>query len=189
MRRKPLTEEEIAEAPDRAEGKKPEPEAKRGGRPPKYQPTFAVQAEKLCSLGATDVELADFFGVTIRTIIRWSVEHEEFCHAVKKAKGAFDDAVERRLYERAMGYTFDSEKVMAVKGEVVRVPIREHVAPDVTAQIFWLKNRQPGRWREKQQVELSGEVKTGFDPKAFEKLTEDELLRLRDLAAKMVDGE
>jgi hypothetical protein len=55
-----------------------------------------------------------------------------------------------------MGYTFESEKILTVKGEVVRAPVREHVAPDVTAQIFWLKNRQPDRWREKQQMEHTG---------------------------------
>lgn len=188
MRRKPLTDEEIAEAADRAEGKKPEPEAKRG-RPAKYQPSFAEQAAQRCAMGATNADLADFFGVAISTVKLWAVQHEEFSAALKVGKEQADQQVERSLYQRAVGYTFDSEKVLTVKGEVVRVPIREHVAPDVTAQIFWLKNRQPERWREKQQVELSGEVKTGFDPKAFEKLTEDELLRLRDLAAKMVEGE
>lgn len=158
MRRKPLTDDEIAEAADRAEGKKPDPEHKRQGRPPKYQDSFAVQARKLGNLGATNVDLADFFGVSIRTVDRWLVEHEDFCRAVNEARQFADQNVERRLYERATGYTFDSEKVMAVKGEVVRVPTREHVPPDVTAMIFWLKNRKPEQWREKQLVEHSGTV-------------------------------
>ena len=54
------------------------------------------------------------------------------------------NGVERSLYSRAVGYSFNSEKIFCNKdGEVTRVPIVEHVPPDVTAQIFWLKNRKP----------------------------------------------
>ena len=49
-------------------------------RPSKYKPEFAAQAAKLCALGATDVEIADFFEVDVRTIHRWKGEFEEFCH-------------------------------------------------------------------------------------------------------------
>jgi len=151
MKRRPLTDEEIADAADRAEGKKPEPEAKRG-RPAKYQASFASEAAAKCALGATNAELADFFGVAISTVKLWAVQHEEFSAALKVGKEYADQQVERSLYQRAVGYTFDSEKVMAVKGEVVRVPTREHIAPDVTAQIFWLKNRQPERWRDRHEL-------------------------------------
>jgi hypothetical protein len=62
--------------------------------------------------------------------------------------------VERSLYSRAVGYSFNSEKIFCNKdGEVTRVPIIEHGPPDVTAQIFWLKNRKPTEWRDVQQME------------------------------------
>jgi hypothetical protein len=35
----------------------------------------------------------------------------------------------------------------------VYAPYIEHVPPDVTARISWLKNRDPARWREAQQLE------------------------------------
>lgn len=188
MRRKPLTDDEIEEAADRAEGKKPDPEARRAGRPPKYQASFSEQAKKLCDLGATNVDLADFFGVNIRTVDRWLAEHEEFCRAVNETRAFSDERVERRLYERAMGYAFDSEKVMAVKGEVVRVPTREHVPPDVTAMIFWLKNRRPKDWRDKR--ELSGpdggpiQTETRLD---LSGLSEDERSVLRAMLSRRVE--
>ncbi len=154
-RRREMTEDEIKAAADRAEGiKPPEPEAKLG-RPPKYQPTYAVQATKLCELGATDADLADFFEVSIRTIIRWQSEHEEFCHAVKEAKEAANARVERSLYQRATGYTYDAVKVMQYQGEPVVVPYREHVPPDTAAMIFWLKNRKKDQWRDR--IEHTGE--------------------------------
>ena len=129
------------------------------GRPPKYKPTFAGQAAKLCALGATDADLADFFEVTIRTIANWRTEHPEFFHAVKEAKEAADARVERSLYQRATGYSHDATKIFMPAGakEPVYAPYREHYPPDTAAAIFWLKNRQPKDWREK--IEFAGEVR------------------------------
>lgn len=125
-------------------------------RPSGYKPEYVEQAEKLCKLGATDIELADFFRVERTTIWRWSQQHEEFCNALKVGKTAYDDRVERSLFAKATGYTFDAEKIMQYEGEVIRVPYREHVPPDTTAAIFWLKNRRPDLWRDRVQNEHTG---------------------------------
>lgn len=124
------------------------------GRPTEYREEYPKQAEKLCKLGATNADLADFFGVAVRTIDRWIGEYPDFCRAVKATKGAADERVTRSLYQRAMGYTFDSVKIFLPKGarKPVLVPYREHVPPDPTSMIFWLKNRQPAEWRDKQEV-------------------------------------
>lgn len=153
-----LSPDKIKDIADRAEGVKPAKPESVMGRPPKYKDTFAKQAEKLCALGATDEDLADFFEVSVRTVIRWKSEHEDFCQALKVAKEEADNRVERSLYQRAVGYSFDSEKVFNNRGDVVRAKTREHCPPDVTAQIFWLKNRQPDRWRDKQEHDHTGQV-------------------------------
>lgn len=132
-----------------------------GGRPTDYQPEYAKQAEKLCALGATDEDIADFFNVSARTIYRWKHEHDEFCQALKIGKDAADSRVEMSLYHRAVGYTFDSEKLMTVSmgkdqgSTVERHPIKEHVPPDTTAAIFWLKNRKRGEWRDRIDHEVA----------------------------------
>lgn len=123
-------------------------------RPTVYKPEYAEQAAKLCALGATDEDLAEFFKVAIRTIGYWKTSHEEFLHALKVGKDEPDTAVERSLFQRAVGYTYDTEQIFMHEGKAVRVPTRKHVPPDVTAQIFWLKNRKPKDWRDKQEVEL-----------------------------------
>ena len=157
-RKRKMSKEDIKRAADRAEKKKPEAPEAVLGRPPKYEDGFAKQAEKLCRLGATNVDLADFFEVNIRTIERWSTTHEAFCRALKAGKEEADDKVERSLYQRATGYTFDSEKVQILSdGSIVRAPIREHVPPDTTSMIFWLKNRKKYDWRDKINHELTGE--------------------------------
>lgn len=125
------------------------------GRPTDYQERYPEQARKLCQLGATDAELADFFGVNITTIHRWKNVHADFCNALKAGKEAADARVERSLYQKAVGYTYDSVKIFMPAGatEPVYAPYREHVPPSDTAAIFWLKNRRSAEWRDKQDVE------------------------------------
>lgn len=128
------------------------------GRPTAYKPEYVEQAQKLCQLGATDVELADFFKVSINTIANWQRHHADFLGAIKAGKDIADDRTERSLYHRANGYTYESEKVFQFQGEIVRAETREHVPPDTTACIFWLKNRRPEQWRDKQDHNHSGSV-------------------------------
>lgn len=128
------------------------------GRPSDFRDEFVAQAEKLCRLGATDIELADFFEVDVRTIYRWAQSREVFCQALKAGKEACDDRVERSLYIRAVGYTHDAVKIfMPANAEApVYAPYREHLAPDVGAAKMWLSNRRGDVWREKQTHEHTG---------------------------------
>lgn len=114
------------------------------------------QAEKLCLLGATDADLADFFEVSVRTIERWKVVHEGFCRALKVAKEVADQRVERSLYQKAIGYETDAVKIFQYEGREVIVPYRERVQPETTAAIFWLKNRKPEKWRDRVDNTHSG---------------------------------
>lgn len=123
------------------------------GRPTEYRKEFAGQAEKLCLLGATDYELADFFGVSTRTIYRWKNTNDEFCQAVKVGKEKSDERVERALFNRAVGYSYESEKVFQFQGQIVRADTIEHVPPDPGAAFNWLKNRRKNEWRDKQEID------------------------------------
>jgi hypothetical protein len=135
-------------------------------RPSKYQPSFAKQAAHLCKLGSTRRQLAVFFEVDEVTVWRWEQQYPQFAKALKLPIAAADDKVERSLYERAIGYTFESEEIFCNKdGAVTRVPVLKHVPPDVTAQIFWLKNRRRESWRDRSDLDLAGDVLVVFhDP-------------------------
>jgi hypothetical protein len=100
--------------------------------------------------------MAAFFEVAVSTFYKWKNEHPEFSEAIKLAKVVADERVERSLYHRAVGYTFDGEKVFQFQGQVVRAQTKEHVPPDTTAMIFWLKNRRPKEWRDIRQHEVGG---------------------------------
>lgn len=125
-------------------------------RPSKYKPEFAKQAARLCALGATDAQLADFFEVAVSTVNLWKVQHAEFSESIRVPKEQADDRVEQSLFRRAMGYEHDEVDLKVVGGEIVQTDVRKHYPPDTTAAIFWLKNRRAAEWREVKAVELTG---------------------------------
>ncbi len=154
------------------------------GRPTLYKPEYAAQAAKLCKLGATDPDLADFFGVTRRTIERWRSAHEDFCRAVIVAKDEADNAVERSLYQRAVGYEQEAVKIFMPAGAEAPVyaPYRERIAPDTAAAIFWLKNRRKDQWRDRIENEHTHKL-------TLSDQFEDLLRELRGDRAKMIDAQ
>lgn len=133
-----------------------------GGRPPVWDERNIVIARTLASLGATDLEISQAFEVSLRTIHRWKLDHPEFREALVQGKEVIDAKVEESLLKRALGYTFDSEKIMVVDKELQRVETVEHVPPDTKAAMWWLQNRRPGLWRDtkhiKHDVEADSEL-------------------------------
>lgn len=126
-------------------------------RPTKYKAEFAEQARKLCLLGATDSELAEFFEVEESTLNNWKHAHPEFLESIKKGKTQADADVADRLYQRAMGYQHPEVDIRVIDHQIVQTPITKIYAPDPTAAIFWLKNRQKAKWRDKVEQEITGE--------------------------------
>ena len=117
------------------------------GRPSPYKPEFARIAQRLCRNGATDIEVADILGISVRTFYRWCLLHDEFTAAVRVGKDAADDRVERALYQRAVGYEHVAEKIVTPKGGGhVVVPYMVHIPADVRAALHWLAIRRPKPW-------------------------------------------
>lgn len=125
------------------------------GAPTKYNEVFNEQVYKLCLLGAIDKEIAEFFNVCEATINNWKNEYPEFLESIKKGKQIADANVADRLYQRALGFEHDSEEIKVIEGDIERVPVRKVYPPDPTSAIFWLKNRQPSKWRDKQELDLN----------------------------------
>ena len=126
------------------------------GRPSKFKAEFATVAKVLYELGATDEEAAKAFGITRMTLTRWRKKYAEFSAALKAGKSIADGKVQRSLFQRACGYSHPLEKIFIHNGNALRVQTTKHYPPDTTACIFWLKNRQPVKWREKQELKVDG---------------------------------
>src|SRR5579872_6204170 len=126
------------------------------GRPSAYRPEYAAQAYNLCLLGATDKEMAVFFGVEEKTINNWKTAHPDFLQSIARGKLIADARVAERLFQRAMGYQHQAVKIFMPAGadQPVYAPYTEHYPPDTQAASLWLRNRQPGKWRDR--VEHTG---------------------------------
>lgn len=119
------------------------------GRPSKYKAEYDQQAFKLCLLGATDKDLAGFFEVSEDTINEWKTVHDSFSVSVKKGKEQADAEVASRLYHRALGYSHPDTDIKVIDHEIVMTDVIKHYPPDATSAIFWLKNRQRDKWRDR----------------------------------------
>ena len=134
------------------------------GRPSRYKQDYDEQARKLCLLGATDKELADFFGVTETTVNNWKKAHQSFFESIRAGKTVADMEIANSLYKSAQdrlipayqafktrNVTYDKKgnKIETEQVEVVEVP--QAVPANDRAIKFWLMNRQPSKWRDKQE--------------------------------------
>lgn len=104
--------------------------------------------------GCTIDEIADDVGVAVSTIKKWLHDYPELSDAVKKARTLPDIKVEDSLYKRAIGFKTTKTKTIVTPGKdesssTSRIEVQEEeIAPDTVACIFWLKNRDPKRWRD-----------------------------------------
>lgn len=109
-------------------------------------------------MGATNEELAAYFGVSKRTIINWMEEHEDFGAAVTTGKDAADLEVVAKLFHRATGYSHTETDVKMFNGEIIKTEITKHYPPDPVSCIFWLTNRQRKDWRRKPTEESHADI-------------------------------
>lgn len=115
--------------------------------------------------GLTDEQIAHNMGISRDTLIQWKKKFLDISDTLKKGKEIVDIQVENKLLQRALGYKYKETTKERVfnpdTGEtkmVVTKEVEKEVVPDTTAQIFWLKNRRPDKWKDKQNLELNGKL-------------------------------
>lgn len=96
--------------------------------------------------GLIDEQISHNMGITTKTLYEWKNKYGEISEALKKGKEVIDRQVENALLKRALGYAYDET---TYEDGVETKRVTKEVAPDTTAQIFWLKNRKPAEWRDK----------------------------------------
>ena len=122
--------------------------------------------------GLTDEQIAKNMGIAESTLYAWKGKYPEFSDSLKKGKEVVDIQVENALFKRAMGYktveVTEESRMIGVDDDKVPIYVMaeskrvyKEFPPDVTAQIFWLKNRKPKEWRDKQQIDTN--ISTGGD--------------------------
>jgi len=132
---------------------------KTSGPPSKYKPDFAQRAFQYALLGYTDIEISETFGVSPATITYWKRHKPSFKAALLKGRGEADGKMAKSLYQRGIGYDYETEKVFITKdGDLVRTMVKQHAPPDVNACSLWLRNRQPHLWRDRVEHQHTGSV-------------------------------
>lgn len=120
------------------------------GRPTKFNNDKFVEALALYQEGATDAQVAEKLQVTEQTINNWKIKFPAFFESIKVAKDFNDQEVVASLFKRAKGFV---RKVQKVDKDGCIHDVEEELPPDPTSMIFWLKNRQPKEWRDKQEID------------------------------------
>lgn len=147
----------------------------------KYQewlePEGLLKIEGWARDGLTDEQIANNIGISVSCLNNWKNKYVEILESLKRGKEVIDRQVENALLKRALGYEYTEttrEYIPELDEMKTTKKVTKQVAPDTTAQIFWLKNRKPEKWRDKQEYE---------DRTAIDKL--DGILKeLRDNATK-----
>ena len=104
--------------------------------------------------GLTDEQIALKMGINVATLYRYKQSYCEICDALKKGKEIVDIQVENALFKRAVGYEYEETKIIISEKDGRRVEtVKKQMPPDTTAQIFWLKNRKPEKWRDRVEVQ------------------------------------
>lgn len=118
--------------------------------------------------GLSNEQIAHNIGINKDTLYEWQKRFSDFSDALKKGKEVVDREVENAMLKRALGYEYDevtqepvTDKDTGITEMRVTKRVTKQIVPDVTAQIFWLKNRKPDEFRDKRDVELSGHVDLG----------------------------
>lgn len=163
------------------------------GAPTKYKEEYTEQAYKLCLLGHTDAELGTFFEVDESTINNWKIAHPEFLESIKRGKQIADSQVAQSLFKRALGYKIKEVVVAAITNTIetedvldddfiadegngfkeIKV-VHKEIAADPTSMIFWLKNRQPKNWRDKQEQGFTDKDGNDVNPVTVFKIPDNE---------------
>lgn len=139
--------------------------------------------EIIASEGYTDKQLAAMLSVTEQTINNYKIKYPEFFESLKRGKDIADAKVEIALFQRALGYSHPDVNITNYKGEPVVTSIIKHYPPDPTSMIFWLKNRQKDKWRDKQEIETT--TKTFVSGLDFSKISMDDVAQLSNLLNKI----
>ena len=144
----------------------------------KYSPTLLPIAQRAANMGMTEVELAELFGVDRKTLLNWRRNNKEFEDACRLGKDGPNQRVVAAVFQRAIGYEYTVKKTRVNKaGDLIEWEETTHVPADVTASIFWLKNRDNQNWNDR----------NGSGESSFENYSDAELARIvREKASKLI---
>ena len=114
------------------------------------EPERLILLEGWARDGLFDAQISKNMGISEATLYNYKKKYPQIKEALRKGKEVADFEVENALYKRALGYTIRiTEEKIDKNGDIHECERDLHIPGDVTAQIFWLKNRKRMQWRDK----------------------------------------
>lgn len=134
-----------------------------------------IKLEGMARDGLTDEQIAKNIGIARGTLYTWKNRFSDINDSLKRGKEVIDREVENALLKKALGYAETLNKVKVLNdGTLIKYEEKATYQGDTTAMIFWLKNRKPAEWRDKQEVEHSGELGVINKEELIDKYLSDE---------------
>lgn len=163
--------------------------AKGTGRPSLYDPIKTpALAKKYALLGLTDIEISGALDISEDTFYAWKRKYPAFSEGVNEGKLYADAEIANSVYNRARGMTVKSTKAVALRDRVEVVEVEDFLPPDVAAARYWLNNRQPNRWQDRKNVEVSGGIEHTIALMSPEQRLA-RLLELQQKAGLVIEGQ
>ncbi len=135
-----------------------------------------LKLETFAKSGLTDSEIAKRMKVSVSTLNNYKKQYKKIDEALKNGREYVDTKIENALIKRAIGYEYTEQVMERVlnkeTGEyefVLTKEMKKEVKPDISAQVFWLKNRRPDIWKDKQELNVES------SSAEFSNLTDEEL--------------
>ena len=126
--------------------------------------------------GLTEQQIAHNMGIAYSTFRVWKEKFPALSAPLKRGKAVADYMVENSLFKRAIGFAVEEKRVKVnADGTKEATLTTKHIAGDVTAQIFWLKNRMPDKWKDRPV------------PSYYEELEDDGLIAALKSGCRLVD--
>lgn len=148
----------------------------------KFTKEFYDLAVKLATKGYLDKEICEYADVNINTFYKWKQKHPDFAEDLRKAKHKINQKIEAQAYKRAMGYMITETKTITGinengEEEIIRIEKNnKHIPSDTKILMMLLKNRMPEKYRDKQEIELSGEITSNVNIN-LDTLSDEDLLK------------
>jgi hypothetical protein len=121
-----------------------------------FLPDHLDQVRAIAMRGISEEQMSEIFDISRKQMGQWKAQYPLFKDALEAGYTDADAAVLGALYQSAVGYTHDEEKIFQWDGEIVRAETVKHYKPDTAAIKLWLTNRQKENWKDRHHTNVSG---------------------------------
>jgi hypothetical protein len=124
-----------------------------------FWPDRVDHVKAIAARGMDDTEMAVMMGVSPALLESWRKFYPEFNKAIEDGRALPDQEVIAALHKNAVGYERDTDVVVRTRRGAQIVTAKVFYPGETAAQRYWLNNRVPKYWRDRQEHAIGGQGK------------------------------